>query len=471
MKKGLTAILFLLLFQFQSQQGRSQTTTNKMFSFGSYGRVGAGFSPSIEGNIGRSLNLNGMGSMGGRMEEADYVELLAALHFKPEDRQGDTTVINMQARLAMYSGKGQLIGNVSTTSAYGGVTVALPELYVEALNIRGSKWSAWMGAKFFRGYDVHIADYFYFDDHSSQGFGVTYNRTSLAVLFPGNVDTGNSLPPNFYVNIIDGTPRLGLRGRSMLVLEHVIPFDDDRQKIKLLGEYHHLADATLEDTATPYNYPPASGWVLGLEHTINLNTAIGGSFNQAAIRYGHGIANGGDGGNSKTFLTYGAPNLETNKFDNAYSTTLVDHFLVNVCPKYSVNAYGIYTKSRGAADSLNKAPDYFGREIFNRKTEYAFGVRNFWYIKKWFHLITELHYANRKDGDQPSAGMTKFSLVPTLVPTAKADPWARPHLRLIYSIAKYNQFASDNLYSPYLAEIGHKKWGQYVGIRAEWWLF
>src|SRR6185436_1043223 len=179
MKKGLTAIFFLVLFQFHSQQGRSQTTTNKMFSFGSYGRVGAGFSPSIEGNIGRSLNLNGMGSMGGRMEEADYVELLAALHFKPEDRQGDTTVINMQARLAMYSGKGQLIGNVSSTSAYGGVTLALPELYVEALNIRGSKWSAWMGAKFFRGYDVHIADYFYFDDHSSQGFGVTYNRTSL----------------------------------------------------------------------------------------------------------------------------------------------------------------------------------------------------------------------------------------------------------------------------------------------------
>ena len=131
----------------------------------------------------------------------------------------------------------------------------------------------------------------------------------------------------------------------------------------------------------------------------------------------------------------------------------------------------LYTKCHGAAESLNKAPDYFGREIFNRKTEYAIGARNFWYIKKWFHLITELHYANRKDGDQPSASMIKFSFVPTFVPTAKADPWARPHFRLIYSVAKYNQFATDNLYSPYLSEVGHKKWGHYIGVRAEWWLF
>jgi maltoporin len=470
MKKTFLLIVCSTLLLFHFEISLAQTTTNKSFSFGSYGRVGAGFSPNITGNIGRSLNLNGMGSIGGRMEEADYVELLAALHFKAEGHR-DTTLINVQARMALYSGKGQLIGNVSSSSTYGGITLALPELYAEALNIRGSKWSAWIGAKLFRGYDVHIADYFYFDDHSTQGFGVTWNKTTFSVLFPGAVDTSSSVPPYFYLNIVDGTPHPGLRGRSMLVAEHIIPFDDNKQKIKLLAEYHHLADATIEDTATQYNYPSASGWVLGVEHTIDVSTSITGSFNQASIRYGAGIANGGDGGNSRTWLTYGAPDLVTKKYNNAYSIALVDHILLNLTPKYSVNAYGIYTKSRGGADGVNKAPDFFGRELFNRKTEYAVGVRNFWYIKKWFHLITELHYANRKDGDQPSAAITKLSIVPTLVPTAKADPWARPHLRLIYSIARYNDFASQNLYSPYLAEIGHKKWGQYIGIRAEWWLF
>jgi maltoporin len=470
MKREFSLLFYFIPLLFSFEEALSQPVTNKSFSFGSYGRVGAGLSPGLKGNIGRSLNLNGMGSIGGRMEEADYVELAPALHFKAEGKT-DTTLINVQARMALYSGKGQLIGNVNSSSAYGGVTLALPELYAEALNIGGSKWSAWVGAKFFRGYDVHIADYFYFDDHSTQGFGVTYNKTTFAVLFPGAVDTSSSVPPYFYLNIVDGTPRPGLRGRTVLVGEHIITFDENRQKIKLLAEYHHLADANLEDTATQYNYPSEGGWVAGVEHTVDVSTAIKGSFNQAAIRYGHGIANGGDGGNSKTWLTYGGPDLATRKYGNAYSIALVDHLLLNLTPKYSINGYGMYTKSRGGSDSLNKTPDFFGREIFNRKSEYAFGVRNFWYVTKRFHLITELHYASRKDGDQPSATMAKFSIVPTLVPTAKADPWARPHLRLIYSVARYNDFASDNLYSPYLSEIGHKKWGHYIGIRAEWWLF
>jgi maltoporin len=461
---------FVLSFLLFSGAVSSQPVTNKSFSFGSYGRVGAGLSPGLTGNIGRSLNLNGMGSVGGRMEEADYVELTGALHFKAQGER-DTTLINVQTRMALYSGKGQLIGNVSSSSAYGGITLALPEIYAEALNIGGSKWSAWVGAKFFRGYDVHIADYYYFDDHSTQGFGVTYNRTTLAVLFPGAVDTASSVPPYFYLNIVDGTPRPGLRGRSIVVAEHILPFGEGKQKLKFLAEYHHLANANLEDTATQYNYPSEGGWVAGAEHTTDVGTAIKGSFNQAAIRYGHGIANGGDGGNSKTWLTYGAPDLNTRKYEHAYSVTLVDHVLLNLTPKYSLNGYGIFTKSRGGADSLNKAPDFFGRQIFNRKTEYAFGVRNFWYITRRFHLITELHYANRKDGDQAAATMTKLSIVPTLVPTGKTDPWARPHLRLIYSVARYNAFAADNLYSPYLSEIGHKRWGQYIGVRAEWWLF
>src|SRR6478609_1837668 len=100
----LTTVCFLLLC---SAKIVAQTTNNKLFSFGSYGRVGAGFSPDIDGSIGRSLNLNGMGSIGGRMEEADYVELTAALHFKPESIKHDTTFVNVQARMAMYSSKGQ----------------------------------------------------------------------------------------------------------------------------------------------------------------------------------------------------------------------------------------------------------------------------------------------------------------------------------------------------------------------------
>src|SRR6476661_3210390 len=96
MKKKFIVIIFSVLLSVYFETSWAQTTTNKMFSFGSYGRVGVGVSPGITGNIGRSLNLNGMGSIGGRMEEADYVELLSALHFKPENNNHDTTFINVQ---------------------------------------------------------------------------------------------------------------------------------------------------------------------------------------------------------------------------------------------------------------------------------------------------------------------------------------------------------------------------------------
>ena len=52
---------------------------NKHFSIGSYGRVGIARGDDML--YPRSLNLNGMGSIGGRMEENDYFELAVGLHF------------------------------------------------------------------------------------------------------------------------------------------------------------------------------------------------------------------------------------------------------------------------------------------------------------------------------------------------------------------------------------------------------
>src|SRR5580765_3166618 len=141
MKRTFFPILGSAILSIHVSISFSQTTTNKFFSFGSYGRVGVGISPNITGNVGRPFNLNGMGSIGGRMEEADYVELIGALHFKGKEKT-DTPLINVQARMALYTSNWQLFGNVNSNSAYGGVTVALPELYAEAININGSKWSA-----------------------------------------------------------------------------------------------------------------------------------------------------------------------------------------------------------------------------------------------------------------------------------------------------------------------------------------
>ena len=145
----LPVVIFIAVMPVTAQS----VISNKNFSLGSYGRVGAGFAPQINGGIGRSLNLNGMGSIGGRMEEADYLELVTAFHFTTEENNADSTKINVQARLAFYSTQGQLIGNVSSKS-FGGITASLPELYAEADHIAGTAWNIWIGAKFLRGNEI-----------------------------------------------------------------------------------------------------------------------------------------------------------------------------------------------------------------------------------------------------------------------------------------------------------------------------
>ncbi len=447
-----------------------QESKYKNFSFGSYGRVGANWSFDIKGALARTLNLNGMGMLGGRMEEMDYLELAPALHFVPS-QTGINTEINVQARFSVYNTGGQLFGNINSKSI-GGLTFGLPELYAQAKHINGTPWSVWIGARLNRGGDVHIADYWYFDDHSSQGFGVEYGNTEFNTLFISAVDTNSTLPPYFYVSTATGTPSLELRQRVVFAFMHTLEFGKDN-RVKLLGEFHRLADGETDvDSLKPFlNYPSDIGWVVGAKHVMKLDAFSPGSFNEFSIRYGNGIANGNDGGMTKTWLTYGAPNLETNKFTNAYSLTLVEHFLLNFSNSFTLNGYMIYTKSHGAAESNHLAKTYFDREVYNQKTDFATGIRSLLYITDIFHLINEVHFAIRKDGLNEAASVLKFTIAPTLAPTGERSAWARPHLRFIYTIALYNDFAKENLYSPYLQAVGKKSIGQYFGVRAEWWIF
>src|SRR5687767_4843762 len=94
----LKAVLFVM--------AQPAVTTNKYFSIGSYGRAGIARSDKIQ--FPRSLNLNGLGSIGGRMEEGDYFELATALHFAPTTNS-DTTQITIQSRFAFYTTQGQII--------------------------------------------------------------------------------------------------------------------------------------------------------------------------------------------------------------------------------------------------------------------------------------------------------------------------------------------------------------------------
>ncbi|QBA23520.1 carbohydrate porin [Chryseobacterium indologenes] len=463
-------LAWLMLLTCAGREINAQITiTNKKFSFGTTGRIGAGYSPNADGKTGRQLNLNNQGSLGGRMDQGDYVDFLPAFHFSPVVNGDSTksTKIDMQARLSFYSG-GTFLGNVDSKSNQG-MIVALPEAFVEARNIMGSDWDVWAGSRWLRYDDIHIADYFYFDDHSATGWGLRHKNTRFSMFFPAAIDTtASNSTPYSYTNVISGSKNLIYRQREVFVLEQTLPFKNTKHKLKLLAEFHHV-EKSGENSVE--QYPSDQGWVFGAKLNTDIPTTIPGSFNQISVRYGTGIANGGDNGNTQTWRTYGAPDEITKTYKGAYSFTVVEHFLWNISNRWSLNPYAVFTKSKGGSTSTDKAMDYYNREIFNKKTEFNTGIRATYYYNNWFHILSEFHYATRKNGIQDAASMMKLVLAPTIVPTAERSVWARPHIRFIAEVSRYNDEAMNSLYSPFLQQSGAKRYGTYFGIRTEWWIF
>jgi len=471
------AFLFALLIYSLpvSAQVNYQPPNENGFSIGSYGRVGVDWSFENGGSIGRRLNLNNMGSIGGRMEEQDYLEVFPVFHFKPF-KDDDETKIKVQTRFSVYSRSLSLFGN-SSTSSLGGLTIALPEIYAEASNINGSDFNVWIGSRFDRKGEVQIADHFYFDDHSGQGFGVGYKNTRFSTIFISSTDTTSDVPPYFYLNIGNGVVNIALRQRVVVEVEHDFQLAEN-QLLTGLFEFHRMGQAGDDPEPTPLgddsnvilNYPSDIGMVFGLKLQSSISKKDPDAYNNLAVRYGTRIANGGDGGHSKTWMTYGAPDLDRLDFKGAYSLSIVDEIKFNTGEQNNLNAYLIYTKSKGAADSNDKAMTFLGREIYNRKQDFSVGLRDIYFITDKFHLISELHYSQRQDGEEDVYRYQKLSIVPTFVPTGQRATWARPHFRFVSSIAHYNNAAKENLYSPYLQFVGKRSWGYYFGVKMEWWI-
>ena len=102
----------------------------------------------------------------------------------------------------------------------------------------------------------------------------------------------------------------------------------------------------------------------------------------------------------------------------------MDHFLYNVNPMFTANAYAIVQRSQGASG-----------ESTDNAMNFAVGARSFLYLHDQFHLINELSFQGVALGlpegaeKPPLPYAMKFSIVPTLVPSGERSAWARPHLR------------------------------------------
>ena len=429
------------------------------FEFGMYGRVGVAWNPQTGQFVhGHRLNLLD-NTLGGRLEEGDYLEPTLKLNIAKRIVEDNTKPwFQFVITPSMYSSNGSFLGAFANNFT-SPLHIELFQAYLETGNLYPDL-TLWVGQRFYRGTDVHIADYFFFNQLNAQGFGAKYKGWDVAVL----LKTGGGQ----YTATVADTNTTVERQRTVFVAQYVLPIQE-KHSVQFLGEFHLLPAnrATIGGEALQ---PSDVGYVLGVKGRIDLGN---GSFNETSARYGGGIANGAFG-TSLTFDTQGRPNAD-GKYGGAMGLEFVDHLLVNVNSLLSLNAYGIFQYSKGAADGVRTA----GLSS-NKNWNFATGVRSFLYFTDHFHLINELTLQGFKqeipegvtDPGMPMA--VKFSIVPTLVPSGERSAWARPHLRFIYTLAVYNQAAREAgaaglAVAPYMATFGPRTFGHYLGVRAEWW--
>lgn len=426
---------------------------------GMYGRVGAAWNPQNGQFVhGRSMNLFGNGTLGGRLEEGDYLEPTVKLHIvRPTADDNTKPWFQFVITPSMFSDNGSFLGAFANNFS-ARLRIELFQAYLETGNVLVPDLTLWAGQRFYRGSDVHIADYFFFNQLNAQGFGAKYKGLDVAVLLQTSLNPGQ-----YTVDLDADSDTTGdriVRQRTVFVGQYVLPVRE-KHSVHFLGEFHFLPPNRAQRGTTELQ-PRDIGYVLGVKGRMDLSALGDGSFNELAVRYGGGIANGSFRV-SPTWGTFGAPD-EDGTYGGALGLEVVDHFLYNVNPMLSLNAYGILQYSKGASGASE-----------DHGTNFATGVRSFLYLHDQFHLINELSLQGVAPGlpeGVESDGMsmaTKFSIVPTIVPSGQRSPWARPHLRLIYTFTHYNETALESLSSPYLQAFGRRAGNHYLGARAEWW--
>ncbi len=428
-----------------------------------YGRMGVAWNPQSGQYVhGRSLNLLG-NTLGGRLEEGDYLEPTIKLNIvRPTAEDNTKPYFHFVITPSMFSNNGSFLGAFANNFS-AQLRIELFQAYLEAGNVLIPELKLWAGQRFYRGSDVHIADYYYFNQLNSQGFGAKYKNLDMAVLLQTSASRGQ-----YGVQVdLDGDPAtenpLVQRQRTVFVGQYVIPVAE-KHAVHLLSEFHLLPAARAEiggEAAAPGDI----GYVLGVKGRVDMGN---GSFNELSVRYGGGIANGSFAG-SPTWGTFGATN-DDGKYGGALGLEVVDHLVYNFNPLFALNAFGIFNYSKGAS-GLSQ----------DNAMNINLGARSFLYLHDQFHLINEVMWQAVAPGlpegvespGLPSA--LKFSVVPTLVPSGERSVWARPHLRLIYTLAVYSEGAraaaqaGSSITAPYHRAFGPRQFGHYLGARAEWW--
>lgn len=418
------------------------------FTFGSYGRiVGAG---NFGGASGKQLNVV---SFGPRLEESPYVELDFGTRVRDESMTMDS-VVTVALTDALFHLDGDFDGALALRNAY----VRASEFGVDGLSL-------WGGSRMYRGDDVYLLDFWPLDELNTVGGGLRYDneavRTTLAV--HGGV---NQLRDEFqYQEETVAGPAFEteqlirmdrVRALGSLRLEHRVLDLADQLSAKFVvwAEVHGIG-------AGSYESPDDDVIDLPAERGVTLGAQIGtwgfgqNAFANIFLRHSRGLA---------AFDELGVPT----GFDTDRSVADARLTRLALSANYEVGPVGAtvggYVQWFQDADGItNDHDDYL---------EGVIAVRPVIFVTDHYHQAFEYSYQRRiPEGLSPRTdtylepAISKIAVLPTL--SMERGVYARPQLRMIYSVSLLNEGARDQW--P-VGDVRHdQSVHHFFGIGAEWW--
>ena len=406
--------------------------------------------------LGSRMNLSGMGSLGGRHQEGDWVELGASFNLSNiAGQEKDKPQVKLHTLFSIFPTKG--------TYMHSGTSYGIQEFYVTVDDTLGNlPIQFWTGLRYYRTNNIEASDYFNFNNLSGPTAGVKIKNSQFAIITDAPFQNN---PGGQY-----GTSPDPFKTSLILVGQHQQVFGK-KHIIDFLGEYHIAGwEFVTDSTGEIFSSGNDWGWVLGLRHHWQISKNI---VNRASFRYGSRIANGPDDDNwsSRTFITVGNANVNE-KFDGAHAYHITNNLQYSGSKLFNFEAYSVYRYGKGADNAI----DFNNRA--NEKHDFTTGARITWFLADKFHFITEGSYqvkeydrytgSGRVLSTSGQASVNHFSIGPMYVPSGKRNMFTRPTFRLIYSIAFYNKYAKQEQLSDYLVNVGGDI-GHYIGLKTEFW--
>jgi maltoporin len=344
-------------------------------------------------------------------------------------------------------------GAVSVSSEF---TVALREAFVAATGVFSPKSSIWIGKRFYRRKDVHMLDFYYFDN-SGPGFGLE------------NIEAG---PGALHLAMTRHVPQDGGPAQNNFDVRYSgLPVGSGQLEMAVLhGSVGSRDSQTGDDLYESLN---------GLSAHLFWDMPLSGSLsNSLAVQYGQGLYGArGEWGSSMIDQRggFGGQNIAKGNSElldqrKGSKTMRVIEMLraENVVENLSFDSVLMY-----------QTVDYNGEVASGTtlaiadKNELTVGIRPIYKLSPQFALVSEIGYQkvenailNTAENRYEDAQLTKYTIAPTVSPAVGI--WVRPALRFFVTYAQWNEASKGRILQG--ASQSDETAGLSAGAQVEaWW--